>query len=110
VGLSALLLLGCYSVSSGPTGYEKRGVWLPRSRGSSHRPKEKLVVGDLEMRFDAELRVYRIVDMPDNYYSAGYYYRITESGWEVARSIQGPWESLPDSQVPPGLTRLSARS
>ena len=108
--LTAVMAVNCYSVSSGPTGYQKQGVWLLHHRESTHQPRKKIVVGDHEMLFDDELRVYRIVDMPGHFYSAGTYYRRGEDQWEATRSLTGLWGEVPDNQVPPSLTQAEPRS
>jgi hypothetical protein len=57
------------------------------------------------MVFDEELRVYRIVDLPEHFYSAGNYYRFVDGYWQSARSPAGPWVETPQNRLPPSLTQ-----
>ncbi len=105
---AALATGGCYSVSYGPAGHERHGVWLPKTGyGESRKTAREIVVGGQEARFDEALRVYRLVELPDHFYSAGWFYRRVASGWEGARSLEGHWRSMPHPQVPPTLLDLA---
>ena len=106
--LASLFFGACYSVSYGTGGYERHGVWLPGPRASTYRPSRTIVVEDHEMHFDDELRVYRLVDPPGCFYSAGRFYRRTAGTWETARSLSGSWAEVPETQIPPTLAKLPA--
>ena len=105
--LAALSLASCYSVSYGPAGYERHGVPLPDLGGSGDGgTAEVIVVQDRELVFDEELRLYRVSELPDLYYSAGWFYRPGDSGWERARGIDGNWIAIAATETPPTLLRL----
>lgn len=95
----------CYSVTVGVAGYERHGVWLPDKGGTTHRGADRITVGGLDMVFDDELDVYRVVDHPGTYYIGVRYYRHGEDGWEAAPAFGGPWAGIPLTELPPGLNR-----
>jgi hypothetical protein len=105
-GLMACGAAACYSVSVGPAGYERHGVWLPKKGGTPHRGADRITVGGLDMVFDDELGVYRVVDHPGVYYNGVRYYRQDESDWEAAPAFSGPWAGIPRIELPPGLAQI----
>ncbi len=98
-----VISVGCTSVTYGPAGYERKSVPLPRLGSGGDRKAEVIVVQAHELRFDEELRLYRVTDLPDHYYSAGWFYRPGEAGWERARGIDGNWATIPTTETPPTL-------
>ena len=103
----ASLLAGCYSVSYGPAGYERHGVWLPRGAPEPrYRTSKTIVVEGHEAHFDEELRVYRVVDREGYFFSGSRYYRQVDGAWQTARSIEGPWAEIPPTPLPPTLLSL----
>ena len=105
-GLLASGIAACYSVTVGPAGYERHGVWLPHHGSKPHQGADRITVGDVAMVFDEELDVYRVVDHPGVYYIGVRYYRQAGDGWEAAPALRGPWAGIPRTEVPPGLTQI----
>ncbi len=101
-----VMCAGCTSVTYGPAGYERRSVPLPRLASGGEPTADVIVVRGRELRFDEALRLYRVTDLPDHYYSAGWFYRRCESGWERARSIDGSWVASAPIETPGTLHAL----
>ena len=63
-----------------------------------HHPED-----GMELRFDAELGVYVVVDLPLHYYLDGQYLRWDQDRWFGSTHLDGPWEIHPLTRLPPGL-------
>lgn len=93
------------SVERNAAGYRRRGVWLPRRRSQTYQGVEALSVDGHRLRFDDELGVYVVQDLTDHYYLAGWFYRRSNVGWEISRSLEGTWSPVDASNLPSGLRR-----
>jgi hypothetical protein len=105
LALAALVSAGCCSVSYGAAGYERHGAWPGGGGRQAYRPAATLSVQGHQLRFDPTLRLYRVMDEPGHFYSAGRFYRGSGTTWETARSLDGPWSPVAGTQVPPLLLK-----
>jgi hypothetical protein len=95
-----LLLVSCESVPDRPTSSKKRGYGPPpHAPAHGHRHKQH----GLELVYDSGRGVYVVVELPHHYYYKGRYYRILGNQWQVGIHIDGPWQSVSEKSLPPGL-------
>ena len=97
---ATLTLVSCDSLTIGTGSRGKRGHGPPpHAPAHGHRHKQ----GGVELVFDSGRGVYVVVDFPNHYYHKGRYYRFREPHWEMGVHIDGPWESVSEVALPPGL-------
>lgn len=96
------MLVSCGSfsigVGSGRKHKPKHGP-PPHAPAHGYRHKQQGV----EIVYDSGRGVYVVVDFPLHFYFEGRYYRFHEPRWEVGVHIDGPWESVSEKAIPPGL-------
>lgn len=93
-----LMLVSCTSIKVGAGSGRKHGP-PPHAPAHGYRHKHHGV----ELVFDSEWGVYVVVDFPSHYYCKGHYYRLRESRWVRSVHIDGPWKSVSEKSLPPGL-------
>ena len=95
-----LLLVSCESVTVRPTSSRKRGYGPPpHAPAHGHRHKQH----GLELVYDSGRGVYVVVELPNHYFFEGRYYRILGNQWQAAIHVDGPWQSVSEESLPPGL-------
>jgi len=58
-----------------------------------------------DIRYDANLGVYLIVDMPNHYFFNDNYYRYHEGRWYYSRDLEKHWRHYDERKLPPGLAK-----
>lgn len=95
-----LLLVSCESLTVRPTSRKKRGYGPPpHAPAHGHRHKQH----GLELVYDSGRGVYVVLELPNHYFFEGRYYRILGNHWQVGIHIDGPWQSVSEKSLPPGL-------
>ncbi|MHC4510454.1 MAG: hypothetical protein ACYTAO_16120 [Planctomycetota bacterium] len=93
-----LTLISCHSVTIG-IGSDHRHGPPPHAPAHGHRHKHRGV----DLIFDADWGVYVVVGFPRHYYHEGRYYRRHETRWQMGTRMKGPWKSVSENALPPGL-------
>jgi len=64
----------------------------------------------VELRYDAGLGVYVVIEIPDMYFNDGLYIRWSTSGyWEVGHHYKGPWRAAAANEVPYTLDKKKGK-
>jgi len=63
----------------------------------------------VELRFDSDLGVYVVVDMPNVYYYDGVYLRLSGDRWQATPDLKRSWYYEQDSRVPYKLKEKKGR-
>ena len=58
-----------------------------------------------DLRFDANLGVYVVVDLPNHYFFNDRYYRFHRGYWYYSRDLNGKWRHYKGRKLPPGLAK-----
>ncbi len=96
------MLVSCESFSIGPgSGRRHKPKHGPPPHAPAHGYRHKYQ--GVELVYDSGRGVYVVVDFPLHFYFEGNYYRFHEPHWEVGVNIDGPWESVSEEALPPGL-------
>ncbi len=116
-GVLMVLFSGCGHISSVTIG--KSGPYVshdreghgppPHAPAHGHRRKHHDSAGDLKLIFDSELGVYVVVDIPNHYYSDGYYLRIENGSWYASTKLESGWKLRSSDSLPPGLRKKQAK-
>jgi len=87
-------------------------VAYPAPRGEVHGPPPHApapgyhqVYRGHELRFDANLGVYVILDLPNHYFFNDRYYRFHGGHWYYNRDLNGKWRPYQARKLPPGLMK-----
>lgn len=91
-------LVSCRSVTIGVGSDHGHG---PPAHAPAHGHRHKHYGVDLV--FDADWGVYVVLGFPGHYYHEGRYYRRYQNWWQVGTRIEGPWKSVSEGALPPGL-------
>jgi len=94
----AMLLASCESVTVGWPRQVKHG---PPPHAPAHGYRHKYQ--GLEMVYDSGRSVYVVIGLPSHYYYEGHFYRFERARWAVSTQIGGPWRSVSEESLPPGL-------
>lgn len=95
---AALMLASCESLTIGLGGKGRHGP-PPHAPAHGHRHKHQGV----ELVYDSGRGVYVVIGFPHHYYYKGHYYHFGGVQWEVGAHIDGPWKSVSEGSLPPGL-------
>ena len=57
------------------------------------------------MRYDGQLGVYVLLDLPDHYYFNNVYYKYSRNNWFYRYQDRDKWRSFDGRKLPPGLAR-----
>ena len=69
--------------------------------------KKSLVYLDgTELDYRSDLGVYVVVGVSGHYFHDGVFYRRNGKGWIAGEHVDGPWASVTESQLPPGLRSM----
>lgn len=82
--------------SPGPRPAVVHGGPPPHAPAHGHRHRH----GGRDLRYDAGLGVYAVVDLRDVWFLDGSYFRIVGDRWEVAVAAGGPWRLAARTAVP----------
>ncbi|HXH72965.1 MAG TPA: hypothetical protein VNI58_09160 [Mariprofundaceae bacterium] len=63
----------------------------------------------VDLRFDSDLGVYIVVDVPDVYFQDGLYMRWGGDRWQTSRDLHGPWQADMHGNVPTKLKEKHGR-
>jgi len=97
-----LMLVSCESFSIGVgSGRRHKPKHGPPPHAPAHGYRHKYE--GVELVYDSGRGVYVVVDFPLHFYFEGSYYRYHEPHWEVSVHVEGPWESISEEALPPGL-------
>ena len=88
-----------YEQQAGPGKSQGHG---PPPHAPAHGYRAKTRDG-LELVYRADYGVYEFVDRDRYYYKDGVIFHKDSIGWIMGRSIDGPWTSVTEAQIPPGL-------
>ena len=58
-----------------------------------------------DLRWNASLGVYVIMDMPNHYFYNGDYYRYHRGQWYYSRDMKKRWRHYDERKLPPGLAK-----
>ena len=58
-----------------------------------------------DLRYDANLGVYVILDMPNHYFYHDNYYRYHRGRWYYSHDLKEHWRTYDERRLPPGLAR-----
>lgn len=106
IGLCVLLLHGCAEVVPLKSKPSDAGYGPPpHAPAHGYRYKHQ----DVELVFDAGLGVYIVVGYPDYYFYDNRYYRYRDGGWAVSLLLEGPWVSITEVDLPPGLQKMKVK-
>jgi hypothetical protein len=95
-----LILASCKSINVGVSSDHKHKPGPPpHAPAHGYRQKHH----GMELIYDSGLGVYVVVDFPNHYYCKGHYYRLRGIQWEVCVHLDGPWKSVSEKLLPPGL-------
>ena len=99
-----LMLVSCSSFSIG-MGSGRRHRPKPKYGPPPHAPAHgyRHKQQGVELVYDSGRGVYVVVDFPLHFYFEGNYYRYHEPHWEVGVQVDGPWKSVSEEVLPPGL-------
>ncbi len=100
---ACIFSLGPIAMSPGAGG--KHGAPAPHAPAHGYRHHHP--ADGMELRFDAELGVYTVVDLPRHYYLDGQYLRWSGGRWSASTHLDGPWKTRAAKRVPPGLQKKS---
>ena len=84
------------------TGPSKSRGHGPPPHAPAHGYRAKTQDG-LELVYRSDYGVYEVVDRANYYYQDGVIYHQDNIGWIIGRSVDGPWTSVTEAQIPPGL-------
>lgn len=84
------------------TGPSKSRGHGPPPHAPAHGYRAKTHDG-LELVYRADFGVYEVEGRTNYYYQDGLVYHKDSIGWIVGRSVDGPWTSVTEAQIPPGL-------
>lgn len=84
---------------SGPAKSQGHGP-PPHAPAHGYRAKTQ---GGVELDFRSDLGVYVVVGAPGYYFHDGAFYHQDSIGWIAGKNVDGPWTSITESQLPPGL-------
>jgi hypothetical protein len=88
-----------YQQQAGPGKSQGHG---PPPHAPAHGYRAKTQDG-LELVYRADIGVYEFVGRDQYYYKNGVIYHKDSIGWIMGRSVDGPWTSVSEAQIPPGL-------
>ena len=72
----------------------------PHAPAHGYRAKPRDVI---ELVYSSDYGVYEVVGRDGYYYQDGVIYHKDSIGWIVGRTLNGPWTSVTEAQIPPGL-------
>ncbi|MEE8513795.1 MAG: hypothetical protein V3S73_03615 [Gammaproteobacteria bacterium] len=104
--LTRVTVSSCASVTAHPGASGKHGKGPPPhapAHGYRHKHRD-----GVELVFDSGRGVYVVVEIPNQYYFDGRYYRARVNVWEVSVTIDGPWEWIAEASIPIGLQTSSS--
>ena len=61
-----------------------------------------------DIRFDAGLGVYVVMDLPNYYYFDGNYYKYHRDHWYSSHDMKSKWRDYDERKLPPGLAKKYA--
>ncbi len=98
--------LGCASHRSAAR-YPESGPAKSRGHGPpphapAHGYRAKVRNG-VEITYRSDLGVYVVVGAADTYFLDDVFYKRGKKQWESSRELDGPWELIAESSLPPGL-------
>lgn len=93
---------GTTSVQNAQTGPSKSRGHGPPPHAPAHGYRAKTQDG-LELVYRSDYGVYEVAGRSDYYYSDGLIYHKDSLGWIIGSSVDGPWTSVKEAQIPPGL-------
>jgi hypothetical protein len=88
-----------YGQQAGPSKSQGHG---PPPHAPAHGYRAKTQDG-LELVYRSDYGVYELVGRDRYYYQDGVIYHRDSIGWIVGRTVNGPWTSVTEAQIPPGL-------
>ena len=100
--VTGMACTGNSAVQNQQTGPSKSRGHGPPPHAPAHGYRAKTQDG-LELVFRADYGVYEVVGRDSYYYQDGVIYRQDSIGWIIGRSVDGPWTSVSEGQIPPGL-------
>ena len=90
------------SVRTAETGPSKSRGHGPPPHAPAHGYRAKTHDG-LELVYQSDIGVYVVVGRSDYYFHDGVIYHKDSIGWIAGKSVDGPWTSVKEAQIPPGL-------
>lgn len=102
-----LLVTGVACTGTPAAQYAQTGPAKSRGHGPpphapAHGYRAKTQDG-LELVYRSDYGVYEVVGRANYYYQDGVIYHQDSIGWIIGRSVDGPWTSVTEAQIPPGL-------
>ena len=61
-----------------------------------------------DIRYDAGLGVYALMDLPNYFFFEGNYYRYHDGHWNYSRDMKSRWRNYDERKLPPGLAKKYA--
>ena len=95
---ATLMIVSCGNLEIGRGRKHKHGP-PPHAPAHGYRHKYQGV----ELVYDSGRGVYIVIGFPHHYHYKGHYYRLHEARWETGVHIDGPWKSVSEAALPPGL-------
>ncbi len=99
--LTSVTVSSCASVTAHPGASGKHGKGPP-PHAPAHGYRHKHQDG-VELVFDSGRGVYVVVEIPNEYYFDGHYYRLRADQWAVSTHVDGPWGVIDEVSIPAGL-------
>ena len=62
-----------------------------------------------DIRYDANLGVYVVLDLPNHYFYNDHYYRFHSGHWYYSRDLDEHWRRYDERKLPPGLAKKYRR-
>ena len=107
-----VLMVSGFACTSTPTvryaeaGPAKSQGHGPPPHAPAHGYRAKTHDG-VELDFHSDLGVYVVVGASGYYFHDGAFYHQDSIGWIAGKHVDGPWTSISESQLPPGLQSRS---
>lgn len=98
-GLFVFLVVGCAELGV----YQKKAGsgYGPPPHAPAHGYRQKHHGRD--MVFNTGLGVYVVSGIADHYFQNNNYYRYRDGNWWISLDFGGPWVTIGESDIPPGL-------
>lgn len=85
----------------------KHGTLPPHAPAHGYRHPHP--ADGMQLRYDAALGLYGVVDLPRHYYRNGQYLRWSDGQSFASTHLDGPWGAYAAERVPPGLRKQAGR-
>jgi len=99
---AAAALAGCVAY---PAGQRESYPPPPRAPAAGYHQEYR----GHDLRWNASLGVYVIMDLPNHYFYNGDYYRYHRGQWYYSRDMKKRWRHYDERKLPPGLAKKYPR-